>query len=152
MYIHSYIHTYIHTYTHTYTHTYIHTYIHPYIHTYIHTLIHTYIHMHTIKIVVVMVYVEYLFVWLCCLQPVLVDDSVEACRQASIPALPTLPPLHLPLPPSLISSFLFVSEFLFTFQEQLGLRRRIAGDDLCSMIAGGRGLGEIYRKLLNVRK
>jgi hypothetical protein len=63
-----------------------------------------------------------------------------------------LPPLELPLSAEMIPQFLFVSEFLYTFADALGLKRRLTARELSKLMAGGRGLGDLYLSLLQVRE
>ena len=81
----------------------------------------------------------------------LVEDSPEDCLVAGVPTLPPLPPLTLPSTPShLHSSLLFVAEFLTVFAQPLNLKKRVGVGELCSALISGRGLSEVYLKLLMV--
>ena len=44
-----------------------------------------------------------------------------------------------------------MSEFLYTFCEPLGLKRRMSGSELCRAMTGGRGMADVYLSLLKVR-
>lgn len=79
------------------------------------------------------------------------EDSPEQCEASGVPSLPNLPPLELPFSRDMIPQFLFVSEFLYTFADALGLKRRLTGRELSKLMAGGRGLGDLYLHLLQVR-
>ena len=78
-------------------------------------------------------------------------DTPEQCEASGVPSLPDLPPLELPLSADMIPQFLFVSEFLYTFADALGLKRRLTVKELSKLMAGGRGLGDLYLYLLQVR-
>ena len=52
----------------------------------------------------------------------------------------------------MIPQFLFVTEFLYTFADALGLKRRLNARELSKLMAGGRGLGDLYLYLLQVRE
>ena len=68
-----------------------------------------------------------------------------------VPSLPDLPILELPFTADMIPQFLFVTEFLYTFADALGLKRRLSVRELSKLMAGGRGLGDLYLYLLQVR-
>ena len=80
------------------------------------------------------------------------DDSLADCEAAGLPSLPDLTSLELPLLSDMIPQFFFVSEFLYTFADALGLKRRRNVKELSKMMAGGRGLGDIYLNLLQVKR
>lgn len=90
----------------------------------------------------------FLFAKVCDLE----DDTPEQCEASGAPSLPDLPPLELPLSAKMIPQFLFVSEFLYTFADALGLKRRLTARELSKLMAGGRGLGDLYLSLLKVRE
>ena len=90
----------------------------------------------------------FLFTKVCDLE----EDTPEQCEASGTPSLPDLPPLELPLSAEMIPQFLFVSEFLYTFADALGLKRRLTAWELSKLMAGGRGLGDLYLSLLKVRE
>ena len=79
------------------------------------------------------------------------DDTPEQCEVSGVPSLPDLPPLDLPFSGDMVPQFLFVSEFLYTFADALDLKRRLTVRELSKLMAGGRGLGDLYLYLLQVR-
>lgn len=79
------------------------------------------------------------------------DDSPADCEAAGLPSLPVLSSLDLSLSSDMIPCFFFVSEFLFTFADALDLKRRLSVKELSKLMAGGRGLGDLYLALLQVR-
>ena len=81
----------------------------------------------------------------------LVEDSPDHCKEAGIRPLPELPQMELSIHHHLLPQLFFVSEFLFIFADAFNLRRRLEGRELCRLLAGGRGLGEVYLRLLKVR-
>ena len=80
------------------------------------------------------------------------DDSPADCEAAGLPSLPVLSFLNLSLSSDMIPRFFFVSEFLFTFADALGLKRRLTVKELSKCMVGGRGLGDLYLALLQVRR
>ena len=81
----------------------------------------------------------------------LLDAGLEESTFDSASPLPLLSPLNLPVSIEMFPRLLFVAEFLNTFASALNLKRQFTARDLCTLLTSGRGIGDVYLQLLQVR-